>query len=507
MRTLLKIFVSLKSAILLIAILTALSILGTLVPQNLDAVEYIRRFPTAGHLILSLGFDDMYRSAPFQACLWLLSISTLACIMTRWKSTYRKLSARLEKASAREIRAYEGGRLLPGNLCGDWQNIFDNFTTDENGVQIGLKTSGKISLLGGMCIHIGLLLVLAGGLVGVYLGVETVIRGSKGDMVPIAPLAAVRAARDADRLARVARNIREFSPEDPRLNVLRAQIETLHEQYKADLASPAFRMGFDELWVENYQTPDGKPMGVKSWNSRVRFVDGSHDSEPVLVMVNQPVSYGDYTFYQSSWNKFYRRVQLKVEFVGDASASSALAVDASDFPKNIELKLKESYSPEWCPYELVMVDFMPDFRIINDRFVSVSHELNNPAAMIVAYDHAGNIAGRAWAFPEDRMSLAGHVSNMPFRFTFVSAEAEYESGMQIAHDPGKPLVWLGCLLFTLGMIMSFYVPYREKWLLVYPNGSAYIAMSGNRPARIFAEDLLQLEQQLSDTDKELSQHE
>jgi len=506
MRILHKIFVSLKSAIILIAILTTLSILGTLVPQNLDAVEYIRRFPRIGHWILSLGFDNMYRSAPFQTCLWLLSISTLACVMTRWKSTYRKLSARLEKANGKEIKAYEAGRSLSGVLNSNWQDKFDKLKTDENGVMIGLKTSGKISLFGGMCIHIGLLFVLAGGLVGVYLGVEMVVRGSKGDIVPIAPVAAVRAARDADRLARAARNIREFSSEDPRLNELREQIEALHTQYKSGMASPAFRIGFDELWVENYQAPDGRTMGVKSWNSRVRFIDENHESEPVTVMVNQPVSYGDYTFYQSSWNKFYRRVQLKVEFVGDASASSQLAVDTSVFPKNIELKLKEPFNSDWSPFELVMVDFMPDFRIINDRFVSVSSELNNPAAMIVAYDHDGNIVGRAWAFPEDRMSLAGHVSNMPFRFTFVSAEPEYESGMQMAHDPGTPLVWLGCILFTFGMIMSFYVPYREKWLLVYPNGSAYIAISGNRSANLFSDDLLMLEQQLTETDKEPSQH-
>ncbi|PKL40371.1 MAG: hypothetical protein CVV41_19480 [Candidatus Riflebacteria bacterium HGW-Riflebacteria-1] len=502
MRIIHKIFVSLKSAIILIGILTVLSVLGTLVPQNLDAVEYIRRYPRIGHMILSLGFDDMYRSAPFRTCLWLLSISTVTCIITRWKSTYRKLSARLERASAREISAYESGRPVSGPMKQDWSREFAAIRTDEDGVQICLNTSGKISLLGGMAIHIGLLMVLAGGLVGVYLGVETVIRGSKGDTVPVAPLAAVRAARDADRIAREARNIKEFSPEDPRLNQMREQIEALHSVYKDGLASPAFKIAFDELWIENYQASDGRVIGVKSWNSRVRFIDGGHESEPVQVMVNQPVSYGDYTFYQSSWNKFYRKVKMKVEFIGDASASTQLAINKDDFPQTLELNIKEPFKPEWSPFEFVMADFMPDFRIINDRFVSVSHELNNPAAMIVAYDSAGVVAGRAWAFPPDRMSMAGHVTNMPFLFTFISSDAEYESGMQMAHDPGKPMVWLGCLLFTLGMIMSFYVPYRESWLLVYPNGNTRLVITGNRPSKVFADDLQQLDQQLINPDKE-----
>lgn len=493
---------SLKSAVILIAILTLLATLGTLVPQNLDAVDYLKNYPITGHWILSLGFDDMYRSAPFQTCLWLLSVSTLACIMTRWKNTWRKLSARVERASVREIRAYESGHLLSGRLTESWQSRFDRVRTDEDGVQIALKTSGRSSLLGGMFIHIGLLLILAGGLIGVYLSVETVIRGSKGDLVPVPPLEAVRAARDADKIARMARNIRSFSAEDPRLNPMREQIDSLHEKYKAGLASPAFKIRFNELWVENYRAQDGSDAGVKSWNSRVSFIDGDKESDSTLVMVNQPVSYGDYTFYQSSWNQFYRKVTVQVDYVGDASATAITGNDSATFPVTLELTLKKPVKPAWAPFDLVLVDFMPDFRIINDRFVSVSDELNNPAAMIVAYDESGNVAGRAWAFPEDRMSMAGHVTSMPFRFTFIDAEAEYESGMQMAHDPGKPVVWLGCLIFTLGMIMSFYVTYRELWLLVYPDGSCYIAVTGNRPAKTFAEDLTQLDSQLIAIDKE-----
>ncbi|EKD83776.1 MAG: hypothetical protein ACD_39C00457G0001 [uncultured bacterium] len=50
--------------------------------------------------------------------------------------------------------------------------------------------------------------------------------------------------------------------------------------------------------------------------------------------------------------------------------------------------------------------------------------------------------------------------------------------------------------------MSFYVPYRESWLLVHSDGSAYVVISGNRPAKVFADDLQQLEQKLTNTDKE-----
>jgi cytochrome c biogenesis protein ResB len=91
---------------------------------------------------------------------------------------------------------------------------------------------------------------------------------------------------------------------------------------------------------------------------------------------------------------------------------------------------------------------------------------------------------------------ASHVSNLPFIFTFVGAEPEFESGLQMTYDPGKPLVWAGCLLFTLGLIMSFYIAYREEWLLIYPDGRKKIAVYGNRPLEQLLKDLDNLENEL-----------
>ncbi|HQB83736.1 MAG TPA: cytochrome c biogenesis protein ResB, partial [Candidatus Rifleibacterium sp.] len=157
MRTILKLLVSLKSAVALITFLTLLSMLGTFVPQNLEAAVYLQRYPTVGHWILALGFDDMFRSTVYQACLWLLSLSTLVCILTRWKSTSRRLFKRLENVEKPEIMAFAAGRSFSGDLAADWQNQYTAFKTDDDGVLIGLRASGRMSLFGGMFIHIGLL--------------------------------------------------------------------------------------------------------------------------------------------------------------------------------------------------------------------------------------------------------------------------------------------------------------------------------------------------------------
>ncbi|MDD3145765.1 MAG: cytochrome c biogenesis protein ResB [Candidatus Riflebacteria bacterium] len=501
MRTILKLLVSLKSAVALISLLTLLSMVGTFVPQNLEAVVYLQRYPVLGHWILGLGFDDMYRSAIFQACLWLLSLSTLVCILTRWHSTSRRLFKRLENVAVAEVNAMEAQRTFSAELAEDWQKHYGSFKTDDDGVLIGLRASGRLSLLGGMFIHIGLLSVLAGGLIGVFFSVEMSLHGRQGENVIVPPLAAMRAARDADRISREARSIRTFSAQDPRLEDMRAKVEALHKQYAMGMASPAFSIAFDELWIEHYQTPEGQPAGVKSWNSRVRFIADARETASAVIRVNHPVSFQDYSFYQASWNKFYSKVNLKVDLL-EGIAGWQDFHSAASFPQTLELILNQPVKPEWASFTFVMQDFMPDFRVIDGRFISVSNELNNPAAMIVAYDTNEKVAGRAWAFPEDRAMLASHVSSLPFLFTFTSAKSEFESTLQMAYDPGKPVVWLGCLLFTLGMVMSFYVAYREDWVLVFPDGQVRIAIAGNRPAQVFARDLARVQQQLTHQSQE-----
>ncbi len=508
MLTILRLLASLKSAILLITVLTLLSVVGTLIPQNAEAVEYIQRFPAIGHMLLALGFDDIFRSTVFQAGLWLLAISTAVCIYVRWKSVYRRLIGRLVHVSEKELAALPCAKNLDFSLSEDCLRLFPHCKEGEAGNSIYFKSSGKISLWGGLILHIGFLAILAGGLVGMFYGVETAIRGKKGESVVIAPLQAVRAARDADRISRTARNIRSLAPQDPRLDGMRQEVERLHEIYAKGMASPAFKIFFENLWVENYENAAGEVKGIKSWNSLVRFVEGDTRSEPIRVKVNQPVSFRDFTFYQASWNNVYHRIKVQVSLIEGTEAGLAnfMAIPAS-FPLELELTLGEPVKPTWSTVEFTMHDFLPDFRVMDGRFVSVSHQLNNPAARIVAYDTEGQVRGRAWAFPNDRIMQPGHVSNMPFLFTFVAAEPEFESGMQMAYDPGKPVVWLGCLMFTIGMILIFYVPYREEWLIVYADGKARLVLSGNRPPQVLNPELERVERELLKISQKAASHE
>jgi cytochrome c biogenesis protein len=62
------------------------------------------------------------------------------------------------------------------------------------------------------------------------------------------------------------------------------------------------------------------------------------------------------------------------------------------------------------------------------------------------------------------------------------------TGLQIAHAPGKPVVYLGCALLIAGVFLLFYVPQRRIWLWLAPrNNQTDVLLAGmsNRNPRDF----------------------
>ena len=480
--------------------------LGTFIPQQMEAVSYLQRFPRIGNLILTLGFDDMYHGKVFQICLWLLSISTFVCILTRWKSTQKKLFKRLDGVTRKEIKAFPVNQKLENISKESISKVFtEQKDTEDNGL-IALRINGKSSLLGGMLIHIGLLAILGGGLLGVFYGFETHLGGKIGDKIVIPPLETFRAGALADRISREARSLQNFLPNHPKLDEYRKSIEVLHKKYAVGLASPAFRLSIKDLWVEHHKNSKGKVVGIKSWNTKLTVIDGDNETPETVLKVNHPLTYNEISFYQANWSKVYTKVKVHIDLIsGDQLPEEQHLKDLFgkvQFPKELELELGKPIKPDWSPMTLLLVDFYPDFKINHGKFFSASNTLRNPVGRIVAYDSNGAVAGRSWVFPPDTQMMDKSLSNLPLKFSFVDAIPEFETGLQVAYDPGKPIVWLGCILFTIGMIMSFYIAYIEEWLYVDSNGRVILAVYGNRPVKMLEEHLEQLIIKIQPTDKE-----
>jgi cytochrome c biogenesis protein len=67
----------------------------------------------------------------------------------------------------------------------------------------------------------------------------------------------------------------------------------------------------------------------------------------------------------------------------------------------------------------------------------------------------------------------------PVYLQLLSFDEVKASGLQLTRSPGKPIVYGGSILLTLGVFFMLYVRERRAWLLIR-DGRALFAMSGNR---------------------------
>jgi cytochrome c biogenesis protein len=95
-------------------------------------------------------------------------------------------------------------------------------------------------------------------------------------------------------------------------------------------------------------------------------------------------------------------------------------------------------------------------------------------------------------------------------FSFGGLTAKMFTGLQVAKDPGVNVVWLGCLLLTAGMMVSFFLSHRRIWIRLAegPHGKVEVTAGGttnrNRPAfeKAFASVLAEVRNDPPNTEKE-----
>ncbi len=500
MRGLIRFFSSLRVAFLLLVSLGVLSILGTIIPQKREIPEYFGLFPRFAGAIHSFGLDDLFHGPVFIALLSLLCLSTLVCTSLRIRLLTRRWSARLETASPHEVLSYPTRVVLGSAISlphgNGWRSLEAN-----PGYSLALRTSGKSSLLGGVLIHLGILVFFLGGLWGFHSGVEFTIHGKRGEKIRIPSFLGARALWEREELSRQMRGLMHVvGPKGqglPAIVELDNRIASWDAVYRKEQATPLFRLEFTRLWVEHglLAPPADNPDGMVStttvnWNSEVLVHDPGVASTQGVIRVNSPFSYGGYMFYQSDWDQQFDSVNLEITALEGPASGTVLSLVAT-----MGMRLKFDI----CSFTFVMRSFFPDFGMDHGEYFSRSNQLNCPVALLDVLDEAGKPQGHAWAFPPRLSGMGGmHDSGLPIRFTVVGADPTIETVIQVAYDPGTPLVWLGSVFLVAGMFLSFFVRYLEHWVVRSPDGVVTLVVNGNRAPFLLEGDLDGLRAELAE---------
>jgi cytochrome c biogenesis protein len=187
-------FASVRLTIVLLLSLAATSIVGTLIPQNSDPAAYVSAFgETLFRFFAVLGLFDMYHSWWFQVLMLLLAANIVVCSIDRISSQRTVLFVRRPRFKAerfRELRdrvVFEDVR-PPEALRAPYERILARKTgalqveAIEGGFRI-FGERGRWTRFGVYAVHLSVVLLLVGGLIGSIFGFDAFVNIPEGETV------------------------------------------------------------------------------------------------------------------------------------------------------------------------------------------------------------------------------------------------------------------------------------------------------------------------------------
>ncbi len=416
-----KFLASVRLAIALLILIIILAIIGTLIPQEQSPDFYRKHLPGLSALILFLNLDHLYRSPLFLSPVFLFMLNLIFCSLQQFPAKFRRLRNRdktipdtgsnlLEPRDRNRLERWlEEDRLQLVTIFKKLRYRVRLVRTDDE--KIFLARKGLPGLFGPELVHLGLIIIIAGGLISAI-----------------------------------------FSQ---RISI------ALMEGQAEKIPGKNFSLRLDSFTTEYY--PDGS---VKDWKSLVSVLENGQVRLQKTIEVNHPLKYDRLNFFQMSYGQDWDSAVLELEIrlpEGQVRTSS--------------LKTGETISLEEGT-RIRTLSFIPDFQLDSSgQAYSRSAEAVNPAALveIVQGNHQVFLGWVFYRQPENNRFQ--RTSQSGLKVNLKSFTAPTFSVLEASSDPGANLVWVGSGLLLLGLLASFYLPYKEvrlghragnpPWLLVY----------------------------------------
>lgn len=261
-----SLFSSINLTIVLLLLIVLLSVAGSLIPQQEAAREFARNIPPGWSSALQkMQFFDLYHSIWFLFLLGLLSLNLIVCSLNRFPVTWQRIRAKafpdsftsLENLSPAltiltEERHDTTIQKLEDMLKKKYRKV-EKRETAQGDFLYGEK--GRFSHFGVYVIHLGILIIIGGAVIGYLFGFDAYVQVAEGDAVDTIELKGDRGAK--------------------KLN---------------------FTLRCDRFSVDFYE--DGAP---KEYRSDLTFLKNDRVVYQGSLLVNHPITFEGLRFYQASY--------------------------------------------------------------------------------------------------------------------------------------------------------------------------------------------------------------
>jgi len=191
MKSIWNFFASIKLSVVLLLVIAIASITGTVIPQNESMRVYLAKFGDVGYRVLStLDVFDMYASWWFQTFLLLLVINIVVCSLDRLPVTLKAVSSKRMARNPSMFRNLKNKETFNVTYSREsLQEECEKIVAGSEGVQqtpegftiVGEK--GRWTRFGVYAVHLSIVLLLVGALIGSMFGFDGYVNIVEGESV------------------------------------------------------------------------------------------------------------------------------------------------------------------------------------------------------------------------------------------------------------------------------------------------------------------------------------
>lgn len=418
-----NIFSSLKFTIFLMVFLALISIIGTIIPQNVSLNEYLRIYDHSTYNVLNkLGFLDVYHCWWFISILILLCLNLLFCSIRKFPQLWKTITKDNAFLNDDHVQRLPLSATITTNFSLEEikEKIFPIIKkhfgspreSSRDGVINFFIEKAKYSRLGVYIVHASVILILIGGLIGSLFGFKATISILEGE--------------SADQV------------------ILQ----------KSSLAKKlGFEIRCDDFEITYY--PDGTP---KDYKSALTVLEGDEKILSKTIEVNHPLKYRGIVFYQSSYGitaDQEGKFTITAKREGNENATKEFQVENGESfslgDENLVVKVHRFYT----------------YFIMDEtgKAINQSPAPKNPALELLIF-RENTFQKKILVFQKFPEFPASHYG--PYQFFFKDFPKKMYTGLQVTKDPGVDVVWAGCILMMVGIVFTFFFSHRQLWVRIIP---------------------------------------
>ncbi len=416
-------FASIRLTVVVLLLLAALSIIGTLIPQNQNPTDYFKAFgPFAYQLLSTLDIFDMYHSWWFQGLILTLTLNIIICSIDRLQKTWRVIFPKTRTFNLDSFRRRKNRLEMyvdqPMDALRDRyrKQISRAFRYCENeGTDSGFAITaekGRWTRLGVYGVHLSVVLLLIGGLIGSKFGFEGYVNIPEGEAVDTIDL------------------------------------RSNGQPHKLD-----FAIRCDDFDVQFYEGGN-RP---KEFRSSLVILEDNQEVFKKEIVVNDPLQYKGVRIYQSSYGRMEpgRRQPSLPENMPEEIGLN-IQSNTSGMIYSVKAKLGQSVELPENQGTFVLDSFDPqaEFRTmaLGPAFSGTLNPKEGSSQKILL----------PVRFPKfDTMRQGALIISVDSAGLAASAEPRYFTGLQVVYDPGVWVVYIGFVLMITGCVVAFFMSHQQ----------------------------------------------